>query len=134
MGKEYSCGLEVALDVIGGKWKPLILWALRMAPRRFGELRRQVHGISEKMLIQQLKEMQHDGIATRRDYKEIPPRVEYDLTAFGHSLCDALAPLCMWGQDHVARIEALNEALEASRKTEVEIEVEAEETPERKTA
>ena len=67
--KEYSCGLEAALEVVGGKWKVLILWGLRQTPRRFGALRREIPGISEKMLIQHLKEMESDGIVTRKDYK-----------------------------------------------------------------
>jgi DNA-binding HxlR family transcriptional regulator len=115
MRKEYSCGLEAALEVVGGKWKVLILWPLRQAPRRFGELRRQIPGISEKMLIQHLKEMESDGIVTRKDYKEVPPRVEYALTAFGGTLCDALAPLCAWGQMHMKRIEACQQEHEAKR-------------------
>jgi DNA-binding HxlR family transcriptional regulator len=113
--KEYSCGLEAALEVVGGKWKVLILWPLRAAPRRFGELRRQIPGISEKMLIQHLKEMECDGIVTRKDYKEVPPRVEYALTSFGGTLCDALAPLCEWGQMHMERIEASQQEHEARR-------------------
>ena len=113
--KEYSCGLEAALEVVGGKWKVLILWGLRAAPRRFGELRREIRGISEKMLIQHLKEMESDGIVTRKDYKEVPPRVEYALTAFGGTLCDALAPLCAWGQLHMERIEACYQEHEAKR-------------------
>jgi DNA-binding HxlR family transcriptional regulator len=84
--KSYCCGLEAALDVVGGKWKVLILWALRSEARRFGDLRRAVEGISEKMLIQHLKEMEADGIVKRRDFREIPPRVEYALTPFGQSL------------------------------------------------
>jgi DNA-binding HxlR family transcriptional regulator len=112
--KTYSCGLEAALEVVGGKWKVLILWPLHSAgARRFGELRRAVSGISEKMLIQHLKEMEADGIVTRKDFKEVPPRVEYALTAFGESLCAALAPLCAWGTLHMKRIEACKEALEA---------------------
>src|ERR1700733_12824758 len=81
----YGCGLEAALDVVGGKWKPIVLWHLAGGPRRFGELRRLVTGISEKMLIQQLREMQGDGIVDREDFREIPPRVEYSLTTFGVS-------------------------------------------------
>ena len=104
--KAYTCGLDAAFDVVGGKWKGLILWALRPEARRFGELRRLVQGISEKMLIQHLKEMEADGIVTRRDFKEVPPRVEYALTPFGHSLWDALSPLCEWGALHMKRIEA----------------------------
>ncbi|HTH96574.1 MAG TPA: helix-turn-helix domain-containing protein [Stellaceae bacterium] len=108
--REYDCGLAVALDVIGGKWKILILWWLRQAPRRFGELRRSVNGISEKMLIQSLKELEQDGIVSREDYKVVPPRVEYQLTPLGHSLCDALTPLCNWGQMHLEYVEALKTA------------------------
>jgi DNA-binding HxlR family transcriptional regulator len=111
--KNYYCGLGVALDVIGGKWKVLILWALRSEAQRFGELRRSVEGISEKMLIQHLKEMQADGIATRKDFKEVPPRVEYALTPFGQSLYGALAPLCEWGTLHMKRIEVRKETTEA---------------------
>jgi DNA-binding HxlR family transcriptional regulator len=111
--KTYSCGLDASLDVIGGKWKGLILWALRSEAHRFGELCRVVEGISEKMLIQHLKEMEADGIVKRRDFKEVPPRVEYALTPFGQSLYAALAPLCEWGTLHMKRIEARKEATEA---------------------
>jgi DNA-binding HxlR family transcriptional regulator len=103
--RSYGCGLEAALDVIGGKWKPIVLIRLATGPRRFGELRRLVVGISEKMLIQQLREMERDGIVSRRDFQEVPPRVEYSLTSFGTSLTVALGPLCEWGTKHMARIE-----------------------------
>ena len=105
--RSYGCGLEAALDVIGGKWKPIVLWRLATGPRRFGELRRLVVGISEKMLIQQLREMGRDGIVERRDFREILPRVEYSLTSFGTSLTVALGPLCEWGTRHMARIEEM---------------------------
>ena len=113
--KQYSCGLEASLEVIRGKWPVLILWGLRNEARRFGELRRQIPGISEKMLIQHLKEMEADGIVTRKDYREVPPRVEYALTSFGHSLREALAPLCEWGEKHMKRIEASQEEQEERR-------------------
>jgi DNA-binding HxlR family transcriptional regulator len=113
--KQYSCGLEASLEVISGKWPVLILWGLRNEARRFGELRRQIPGISEKMLIQHLKEMEADGIVTRKDYREVPPRVEYALTSFGHSLREALAPLCEWGEKHMKRIEASQEEQEERR-------------------
>ena len=100
----YGCGLEAALDVIGGKWKVLVLWHLSSGPRRFGELRRLVKGISEKMLIQSLREMEGDGIVRRNDFREIPPRVEYSLTPFGVSLKESLKPLCEWGSRHMKRI------------------------------
>jgi DNA-binding HxlR family transcriptional regulator len=104
--QSYSCGLEAALDVVGGKWKVLILWQLGPQLRRFGELRRLVPGISEKMLIQQLREMEADGILSRKAYHEIPPRVEYSLTRFGVSLKEVLTPLCEWGATHMKRIGA----------------------------
>jgi DNA-binding HxlR family transcriptional regulator len=99
---------------MGGKWKGLILWALVSEARRFGELRRVVQGISEKMLIQHLKEMEADGIVSRRDFREIPPRVEYALTPFGRSLWDALTPLCEWGTLHMKRIETMMDAAEVT--------------------
>ena len=110
----YNCGLSAALDVVGGKWKPLILWGLVNGPRRFGELRREVAGISEKMLIQQLRELESDGIVTRHDFREVPPRVEYAVTEFGVSLMDALKPLCGWGSTHMERIAALRQPVAAA--------------------
>lgn len=105
----YHCGLSAALDVVGGKWKPLVLWGLMGGPKRFGELRRAVVGISEKMLIQQLRELEADGVVSRRDYGEVPPRVEYAMTEFGHTLVEALKPLCGWGVTHMERIVALKQ-------------------------
>ena len=101
----HGCGLEAALSVVGGKWKPIVLWRLAGGGRRFGELRRLVEGISEKMLIQQLREMEADGIVARKDFQVIPPRVEYALTELGNSLAEVLRPLCEWGHEHMARIE-----------------------------
>ena len=100
----FSCGLDVTLRVIAGKWKPLIVYFLSLAPNRYGELRRAVRGVSDKMLIQQLKEMEADGIVRRTDYKEVPPRVDYALTPLGHSLAQALAPLCAWGTENMADV------------------------------
>ncbi len=101
-----SCGLGPAFQVIGGKWKALILWLIRTEPRRFGELKRLVPGISEKMLIQQLREMEADGLVDRKVFHQVPPRVEYSATELGISLDDALAPLAGWGKKHGTRIEA----------------------------
>lgn len=101
------CGLEVALFVVGGKWKPLVLFHLYPGAQRFGELRKLVTGISEKVLIQQLRELVDDGIIVRRDYKEVPPRVDYQMTAFGRSLAEALMPLCAWGDDHRRRVDKI---------------------------
>ncbi|MEF7614397.1 helix-turn-helix domain-containing protein [Aquincola sp. MAHUQ-54] len=103
--KTYGCGLEAALSLIGGKWKLLILYNLAEGePRRFGELRRLTAGISEKMLIQELKELELDGVVNRKNYQEVPPRVEYTITPFGESLMQALGPLCEWGTKHMKRI------------------------------
>lgn len=102
----YSCGLDAAVDVVAGKWKPLILWELHSGMRRFGELRRGVAGVSEKMLVQQLRELEADGLVHREVYREVPPRVEYSLTEFGESLNTALIPLGDWGEQNMDRIAA----------------------------
>jgi DNA-binding HxlR family transcriptional regulator len=102
----YLCGLDAAIDIIGGKWKALILWEMQDEPRRFGELKRSLPGISEKMLIQQLREMEADGIVHREMYHQIPPKVEYSLTDLGQSLNTALGPLGDWGEFHIERITA----------------------------
>lgn len=104
---EKDCGLEVALSVIGGKWKPIVLFYLNGGPRRYGELKRLVTGISEKVLVQQLRELARDGIIQRRDYHEVPPRVDYEMTEFGQSLSTALVPLCDWGSANRNRVQAL---------------------------
>jgi DNA-binding HxlR family transcriptional regulator len=98
------CGLDAALAVMGGKWKPLILYHLNSGPKRFGDLRRSVKGISEKVLIQQLRELAAAGVLTRHDYRRVPPMVDYTMTAFGSTLARALMPLCEWGTEHRARI------------------------------
>ena len=94
---EPVCGLDVALRYIGGKWKPVLLFHLQFSPRRFGELKRLSGGISEKVLIQQLKDLTADGIVLRHYYREVPPKVEYEITDFGRTLARALQPLCEWG-------------------------------------
>ena len=103
----FTCGLDSSLFVLGGKWKPLILFHLAHGTRRYGELRRAVGRVSDKVLIQQLKELQADGIVDRLDYGEIPPKVEYSLTAFGRTLGKALAPLCEWGTQYSTDVEAI---------------------------
>ena len=105
----FTCGLDAALFVLGGKWKPLILFHLAHGTRRYGELRRAVGNVSDKVLIQQLKELQADGIIDRIDYGEIPPKVEYSLTAFGRTLGKTLAPLCEWGTKYSENVEAIME-------------------------
>jgi DNA-binding HxlR family transcriptional regulator len=106
----FSCGLDAALAVIGGKWKPLILYHLAKDVHRYGELKRAVRGASDKVLIQQLKELERDEIIARLDFKEIPPKVEYSLTPFGQSLAIALRTLCEWGAEHMHTIERISES------------------------
>ncbi|MES5824523.1 helix-turn-helix domain-containing protein [Streptomyces sp. RG80] len=105
--RSYTCGLDAAIDVMGGKWKGLILFWLGEGPLRFGELRRTVSGISERMLILQLRELEASGLVYREVHHQVPPKVEYSLTDFGHSLIAALAPLGQWGEEHMERLEAL---------------------------
>lgn len=107
----YSCGLDAAVAVVGGKWKPLILWALSVEPRRFGALRREVVGISEKVLIQQLRDLERTGLVHREVHEQVPPKVVYSLTALGDSLYAALEPLGEWGHQHMAHIAATRETL-----------------------
>lgn len=115
-GKQpYSCGLGPALEVIGGKWKALILWEIHAKPRRFGELKRRVPGISEKMLIQQLREMEADGIVHREVFHQVPPKVEYSVTEFGASLNHAVSALADWGEKHAKRIAAAGARKETRR-------------------
>ncbi|MFH9570395.1 winged helix-turn-helix transcriptional regulator [Streptomyces sp. NPDC017230] len=97
----YVCGVDAAMDVIGGKWKVLILWALGEGVHRFGALRRELPGVTEKVLAAQLRELEADGIVHREEYREVPPRVEYSLTARGVALNEALAPLGAWGRAYV---------------------------------
>ncbi|NGY61428.1 helix-turn-helix transcriptional regulator [Lentzea sp. NEAU-D13] len=103
----YICGIDAAMDVVSGKWKSLILWELHhYGTRRFAELRRGLPGVSEKMLIQHLREMEEDGLLHREVYAEVPPRVEYSLTEHGVSLNAALAALGEWGAERIRRIGA----------------------------
>ncbi|MGW4230630.1 helix-turn-helix transcriptional regulator [Streptomyces sp. NBC_01102] len=106
----YICGIDAAMDVIGGKWKVLILWALNERTLRFGELRRQVPGVTEKVLASHLRELEGDGIVHREEHAEVPPRVEYSLTPRGVALNDALEPLGAWGRENVLRDTAAEAA------------------------
>ncbi|MFC0622635.1 winged helix-turn-helix transcriptional regulator [Kribbella deserti] len=103
----YFCGIDAAMDVVSGKWKVLILWELQHhGTRRFAELRRGLPGVSEKMLVQHLRELEDDGLVHREVYREVPPKVEYSLTEHGIALNTALAPLGKWGTERMRRIGA----------------------------
>ncbi|HVJ38930.1 MAG TPA: helix-turn-helix domain-containing protein [Stenotrophomonas sp.] len=101
---QFNCGIGPAFAVIGGKWKAVILWELHGATRRFGELKRLVPGITEKMLIQQLRELVADGLVSRVDMATVPPHVEYSLTPLGVSLNTALGPLARWGAHYEQQV------------------------------
>ena len=109
--KTYHCPVEATIEVIGGKWKPLILWWLHQKTYRFADLRRQIPGISEKMLIQHLRELEADGIVNRKVFSTVSPKVEYSLTDDGKSLKQALNAICDWGKKHMERIGAVNKEL-----------------------
>lgn len=99
----YQCPVTATLSVIGGKWKPVILFTLSGGMKRFGELKRTMPGITQKMLTQQLRELEHDGIIFRQVYAEVPPRVEYSLTETGETLKPILQTMCEWGRGHIMR-------------------------------
>ena len=103
----YNCPVEATLDVIGGKWKALILFWLRDEVCRFGELRRLIPDVSERMLTQQLRELEGHGIVRRQVYPVVPPRVEYSLTPYGRTLRPITELMCAWGEKHLKRLEAV---------------------------
>lgn len=98
------CPVETTLMLIGNKWKVLILRDLMEGTRRFGELKRSVGGVSQKVLTQQLRAMEADGLVHREVYAEVPPRVEYSLTPLGHSLKPILDAMMDWGTDYKKQI------------------------------
>lgn len=92
-----NCGMAYALSVIGGRWKPTILFSLLGGKMRYNELRRSIDGISERMLVAQLRELEEDGLVKRIIYPEVPPRVEYELTPAGISTEPMLLSMSEWG-------------------------------------
>ncbi|MFC9893437.1 winged helix-turn-helix transcriptional regulator [Nocardia sp. NPDC127579] len=94
------CGMSIAIDVVGGKWKLHLMWVLSVGPQRFGEIRRLLAGVSEKVLAENLRQLEGFGIVHREIFPEVPPRVEYSLTPLGQTLQTALAPLEAWGDEH----------------------------------
>src|SRR4029077_5778207 len=97
---ESECPIRTTLDVIGGKWKPLILFQLKNGPQRFSALRRSIPDVTQKMLTDRLKELERDGIVPREVYAVVPPKVEYSLTPYGEGLKPILAAMAKWGTGH----------------------------------
>lgn len=100
------CGMTVAIDVVGGKWKMHLMWVLGMGPQRFGRIRRLLDGVSEKVLAENLRQLEASGVVHREVYPEVPPRVEYSLTPLGAELAVALRPLEEWGDRHKHELNA----------------------------
>src|SRR6266566_8279362 len=104
MNNKIHCSpVQTTLNVIGGKWKPLILWHVGADTLRFSELGRKIPGITQKMLTQQLRELEKDGLVARKVYAEIPPKVEYSITQYGKTLNPVLESMCDWGEKHEKR-------------------------------
>ena len=99
-GKLYHCGLDITMRFIGGKWKCIVLWYLKNKTLRFSEIKKQIPGITEKMLSLQLKALEADGIIERKVYGDKPPiRVEYKMTDFGKSLIPTVNAMAKWGRN-----------------------------------
>ena len=106
-----DCPVTATLEVIGGKWKPIILWLLSKRTRRFSEIRRNLPTITQKMLTQQLRELELDGIIHREVYPQVPPKVEYRLTRKGKSFVPVIAAIREWGERNLGE-PVLTEAAE----------------------
>jgi DNA-binding HxlR family transcriptional regulator len=102
----FECPVNATLNVIGGRWKILVIYHLADGIARFNELQRAVAGISKRVLAQQLRQLERDGIVARRVYDQSPPRVEYSLTDFGRTLEPVMERLCEWGETYEAHFAA----------------------------
>ena len=99
--KQYILGIEATLEIFGGKWKALIAYILTFGTKRTGELQRLIPGISQKILIEKLKELERDGIIEKHVYEEMPPKVEYKLTEYWYSFSNILYAMCFWGRENI---------------------------------
>lgn len=99
----YNIGVEATIDIIGGKWKPLILCHLKKGTMRTGQLRRVIPNITQKVLTEQLRELEASGIVNRKVYEQVPPKVEYSLSDYGKTLNNLLTELCHWGEEDIKR-------------------------------
>ncbi|MNK42573.1 putative HTH-type transcriptional regulator YtcD [compost metagenome] len=101
--KIYNTAVEATLEVIGGKWKPVILFYLTFGKKRNNEFKSLIPAITQKMLTQHLRELEEEGVILRTSYNQVPPRVEYELTDYGWSLKELLHMMCRWGDSHIER-------------------------------
>lgn len=95
-----KCPIETVIHVLGGKWKPTILWLLLDSVKRFSELEKGIPGITQKMLAQHLRELENDRLITRTIYPSVPPKVEYALSEYGETLVPVMQTMCDWGESH----------------------------------
>lgn len=102
--KKYNISVEATLEVIGGKWKCVILCHLTHGKKRTSELKWLMPNITQKMLTQQLRELEEDGVINRIVYQQVPPKVEYELSEYGWTLRNILDSLCAWGEKHITRV------------------------------
>ncbi len=102
--KRYNIAVEATLEVIGGKWKCVILCHLTHGKKRTSELKKLMPNITQKMLTQQLRELEDDGVINRISYNQVPPKVEYELSEYGKSLQSILDSLCAWGESHITKV------------------------------
>ena len=109
--KETNCPAEFTLSMIAGRWKIPLIFHLLGGAKRFSALARALSGVSQKMLAQQLREMERDGLVERKIYAEVPPRVEYSLTSLGKSLKPVVDSMCRWGVTHGASTPGLEAQL-----------------------
>ncbi|RPJ94031.1 winged helix-turn-helix transcriptional regulator [Rummeliibacillus sp. TYF005] len=107
--KKFSCGFEMTMEVISGKWKGLVLYFLMDGPKRTSELKRIIPNITQKMLIQTLRELEASGLVSRKMYNQVPPKVEYSTTELGESLQPILQELCQWGSHYAEQVNAEDE-------------------------
>lgn len=103
---QYGCAVEATADIVGGKWKAVILYYLFQGPKRFNELRRHLPAVTQRMLTLQLRELEQDGVVHREIYREVPPKVEYSLTEFGTSLGPIIVQMLEWGEQYMEHIQA----------------------------
>lgn len=115
MDTAQRCPVEWTLDVMGGKWKSVILWHLRGRVRRFGELHKLIPRATQKVLTAQLRQLEKDGLVTRKVYAQVPPKVEYSITPYGCTLSPLLESMCKWGVEHRNRANGQRQIAASAR-------------------
>jgi len=111
---DENCPTRMVLDHIADKWTALILWKLTNAPIRFNQLRRNIEGISQKVLSQTLKQLERDGLISRQAFATVPVTVEYSVTPLGHTLAEKMAGISLWAQDNIDQVLAAQAKYDAS--------------------